>query len=304
MDDRVRGLRLSLQDVAREVKDVSEGRVGHLRIGVGESINESQMEDLDDLETGTDVDLWDHKLASEMRVLQEIFAEVVDKNARVADNGTIYDPRGQVVRDFKDGGLPAYFEFELPAGADYFTLEVNGVRIHQPLTEQGKAPPPERVVPEGQDAEADALWQARAEAHHAVGCCTGAGDDRKAEHEQPVREQRAHDRRPRHDELAGREGEEDDEELGQVPEGGLQCSGDRRSEALADRLRCDRDRPREPAEGDGRDDEDRHGLDVREVEDARDDGEREDAGEDGGVPAHARTLVAAPGGSFHGSITS
>jgi DNA-binding transcriptional LysR family regulator len=37
---RVRGLRVSLQDVAREVKDVSEGRVGHLRVGVGENIAE------------------------------------------------------------------------------------------------------------------------------------------------------------------------------------------------------------------------------------------------------------------------
>src|SRR5436190_21104177 len=33
---RMRGLRLSLQDVAREVADVSQGRVGHLHIGVGE----------------------------------------------------------------------------------------------------------------------------------------------------------------------------------------------------------------------------------------------------------------------------
>src|SRR4051812_39875387 len=38
--ERVRGLRLSLQDVAREVKDVSAGRVGHLRVGVGEPIGE------------------------------------------------------------------------------------------------------------------------------------------------------------------------------------------------------------------------------------------------------------------------
>ena len=50
------------------------------------------MEELDDLDTGTEVDLWDHKLAAEMRVLQEIFAEVVDKNARVADHGRILDP--------------------------------------------------------------------------------------------------------------------------------------------------------------------------------------------------------------------
>src|SRR5438128_1033817 len=37
---RVRGLRLSLQDVAREVKDVSAGLTGHLRVAVGESIAE------------------------------------------------------------------------------------------------------------------------------------------------------------------------------------------------------------------------------------------------------------------------
>ena len=65
-------------------------------IGVGPNVNEEQMEELDDLDTGTPIDLWDHKLAAEMRVLQEIFAEVVDKNARIADNGRILDPQGQV----------------------------------------------------------------------------------------------------------------------------------------------------------------------------------------------------------------
>lgn len=37
---RVRELRLSLQGVAREVADVSQGRVGHLRIGVSAAISE------------------------------------------------------------------------------------------------------------------------------------------------------------------------------------------------------------------------------------------------------------------------
>jgi DNA-binding transcriptional LysR family regulator len=37
---RVRGLRVSLRDLAREIKDVSHGRAGHLRIGVGESLAE------------------------------------------------------------------------------------------------------------------------------------------------------------------------------------------------------------------------------------------------------------------------
>src|ERR1019366_10202729 len=37
---RVRELRLSLQSVAREIKEVSKGLVGHLRIGAGTVISE------------------------------------------------------------------------------------------------------------------------------------------------------------------------------------------------------------------------------------------------------------------------
>ncbi len=110
-------------------------------IGVGPSVNEKQMEELDDLDTGTEIDLWDHKLASEMRVLQEIFAEVVDKNARIADKARILDPQGQVVKDFADTGLTGYLEFLMPAGADYFTLDVNGSKIHQGLSDHAHVPP-------------------------------------------------------------------------------------------------------------------------------------------------------------------
>src|SRR5438270_2229125 len=92
----------------RLAHDVAARRRNPLKfvlIGIGPEINESQMEELDDLDTGTEVDLWDHKLASEMRVLQEIFAEVVDKNARIADQGKILDPQGRVVKDYSDTGM-------------------------------------------------------------------------------------------------------------------------------------------------------------------------------------------------------
>jgi hypothetical protein len=110
-------------------------------IGIGPSVNEGQMEELDDLDTGTEVDLWDHKLAAEMRVLQEIFAEVVDKNARISDHGKILDPQGRTVKDYSDTGMSAFLEFEMPAGAEYFTLDVNGNKIHQGLTDHARVPP-------------------------------------------------------------------------------------------------------------------------------------------------------------------
>jgi hypothetical protein len=115
-------------------------------IGIGPDVNEAQMEELDDLDTGTPIDLWDHKLAREMRVLEEIFAEVVDRNARVADHGKILDPQGRVMRDFSDTGLPAYLEFEMPAGVAYFTLEVAGNRIHQGLSDRAQVPPSETAA--------------------------------------------------------------------------------------------------------------------------------------------------------------
>jgi hypothetical protein len=114
--------------------DIAEGKRRPLKfvlIGVGPDVNEEQMERLDDLEAP--LDLWDHKLASELRVIQQIFAEVVDKHARVADNGKILDAHDRVIKNYSDTGLPALLEFDLPAGASHFSLEVNGKRIRQSL---------------------------------------------------------------------------------------------------------------------------------------------------------------------------
>jgi hypothetical protein len=126
-------------------RDVAAGKRNPLKlvlIGVGSAVSEEQMEELDDLYTGVNVDLWDHKIAREMRVLQEIFAEVVDKNARVADHGKVLDASGNVVKDYAGLGLPAFLEFDLPAGADAFLLEVNGVRIRQELPDPRIRPAP------------------------------------------------------------------------------------------------------------------------------------------------------------------
>jgi hypothetical protein len=141
----------AVKEYSRQLaRDVAAGKrkpVKLVLIGVGAAVNERQMEELDDLDTGTAIDLWDHKLAREMRALEEIFAEVVDKNARVADNGRILDPQGKTVQAYSDTGLPAYLEFEMPAGAEYFTLDVNGNRIHQGLSDHAQVPAAQRAAP-------------------------------------------------------------------------------------------------------------------------------------------------------------
>ncbi|WP_439631570.1 VWA domain-containing protein [Gemmata sp.] len=129
-------------EFARKVARGERNFVKLVLLGVGEEVDEGQMEELDDMFEGSDlrdpkggpIDLWDHKLASEMRSLNEIFAEVVDDQVTVTDWGKVLDPSGRVVRDYADG-LPARIRFRLPAGSAAFTLAFPDGRVTQDLTE-------------------------------------------------------------------------------------------------------------------------------------------------------------------------
>jgi hypothetical protein len=102
-------------------------------IGIGSQIDQKQMAELDHLDTGTGVDLWDYKLAADMRQVTEIFAELVDESVIVAPVATIYDDRSNVVQRFTDG-LPARVQFSVPQTCEFFELEVAGQdRIRQSL---------------------------------------------------------------------------------------------------------------------------------------------------------------------------
>ncbi|WP_439631568.1 vWA domain-containing protein [Gemmata sp.] len=118
--------------LAREIAAGRRNPVKCVLIGVGDEVDERQMEELDDLDTGTDVDVWDHKIAAEMRGLLDIFAEVVDENQIVAPRAALLDPSGTVVKQFLDG-MPARVTFRLPAAAAWFELEIEDQRVRQPL---------------------------------------------------------------------------------------------------------------------------------------------------------------------------
>jgi len=118
-------------------KDIDAGRRNDLKlviIGLGDQIDEEQLDRLDDLETDTEVDLWDAKLATEMQDLSELFTEVVDERTIIAaGDGVVKDDSGDVVMDYRDTGLPSILRFTLPAGTTSFTLEVGGWSVAQPL---------------------------------------------------------------------------------------------------------------------------------------------------------------------------
>jgi len=119
-------------NICKEIAAGKRNPVKCVLVGVGYKVDESQMEELDDLDTGTEIDVWDHKIAKEMRALVEIFAEVVSENQIVAPTGSIYEDSGSRVRFYSDG-LPARLEFDISTSSKGFELEVAGQRIKQKL---------------------------------------------------------------------------------------------------------------------------------------------------------------------------
>jgi hypothetical protein len=117
-------------DLAQAIAAGRRNSVKCVLIGVGTKIDERQMKELDNLDTGTDVDIWDHKIAQEMHDVSDIIVELVDENTILAPTAAVYDASGNVVHQFSDG-LPARASFTLPASSPYFELEVAGERIRQ-----------------------------------------------------------------------------------------------------------------------------------------------------------------------------
>lgn len=130
--DDLNALKQYSVDLAQKIARGERNPIKCVLIGVGPGIDEGQMNELDDLDTDVEIDIWDYKLAREMRDILEIFAEVVDEHKIIAPHGVLYDSSGSVVKKYTDG-LPARVELRVPRSTEWFELEVAGQRIRQPI---------------------------------------------------------------------------------------------------------------------------------------------------------------------------
>jgi hypothetical protein len=102
-------------------------------IGVGEEVDEDQLERFDDMFEGTDleddVDIWSHGVAASMKnesdILSVLFGEMMSEDTTIADSGSVLDGNGNEVVAFTDG-LPGKFRFTLPKGESKFVIRVSG----------------------------------------------------------------------------------------------------------------------------------------------------------------------------------
>jgi hypothetical protein len=116
-------------------KEIAAGRLPRLNfvlVGVGNQIDEEQMEDICHEEYPGVGHLWCHRVADRMEEMAELVAVLVDETMTVAAGGTIYDDRGRVIQVY-EARLPAVLEFQVPPNCQSFTLEVAGQRFTQPI---------------------------------------------------------------------------------------------------------------------------------------------------------------------------
>jgi hypothetical protein len=119
-------------------KEIVQGRLPMMNfvlVGVGNGVNEHQLEEICHEEYPGIGHLWCHRIAEEIKQVAELVAVLVDENMTVAAGGTIYDDQGRVLKVY-EGRLPAVLEFDIPEEAHSFTLEVNGKRYTQPLPDE------------------------------------------------------------------------------------------------------------------------------------------------------------------------
>lgn len=123
------------RELAREIAAGRLPRLNFILVGVGNAVDEEQMEEICHEEYRGVGHLWCHRIAEEINQVAELVAVLVDETMTVAAGGTIYDDSGNAIKIY-EARLPAVLEFDIPEGAKSFTLEVGGRRFTQPLPEE------------------------------------------------------------------------------------------------------------------------------------------------------------------------
>lgn len=120
------------RQVVEEMRKGSLPKMNFILVGVGDGVDEEQMEEICHEEYPGIGHLWCHRVAEEVSEFAELVAVLVDETMTVASGGVIYDDKNRVVKKY-EARLPAILEFNVPEGTKSFTLEINGQRYTQPL---------------------------------------------------------------------------------------------------------------------------------------------------------------------------
>lgn len=129
-------------------KEMATGKRKPVKIilfGIGEEIDEDQLERFDDMfeGSGIDYDLFSHGLVpsiqDESDIIAILFSELVDEDTPVAPSGKVEDSKGRVLATYKDG-LPGKLRFIVPKGESKFVIRTPSNAIEQDISEVVRNP--------------------------------------------------------------------------------------------------------------------------------------------------------------------
>ncbi len=127
--------------VGKEMASGHRKPVKLVLIGIGESVDEEQLERFDDMfeGTGIDYDLWSHGMVASMQneadILAVLYGELMTEEITVVPAaGHVEDGSGNVLVSWSDG-VPGKFRFILPKGETQFIIKIPNKDITQDVSE-------------------------------------------------------------------------------------------------------------------------------------------------------------------------
>jgi hypothetical protein len=108
-------------------------------IGIGEEVDEGQLERFDDMfeGTGIDYDLWSHGMVASMQdeadILGVLYGELMTEETIITPTGRVENSSGVMLASWTDG-MPGKFRFILPKGDTQFVIRTPSHDITQDIT--------------------------------------------------------------------------------------------------------------------------------------------------------------------------
>ena len=126
--------------VGKAIADGKRKPIKLVLIGIGQDVDEDQLERFDDMfeGTGIDYDLWSHGMVASMQdesdILAVLYGELMDEDVVVASSGSVEDGSGRVLAAWTDG-LPGKFRVALPKGQSAILIRTPTASVEQDLSE-------------------------------------------------------------------------------------------------------------------------------------------------------------------------
>lgn len=109
-------------------------------IGIGEEVDEGQLERFDDMfeGKGIDYDLWSSGMVASMKdeadILGVLYGELMTEDTTIAPTGRVEDASGRKLMEWADG-MPGKFRFILPKGQTEFVIRTPQQSVTQDISE-------------------------------------------------------------------------------------------------------------------------------------------------------------------------